>query len=723
MSTIARFTLVEIIGAESSHASVQPWDPAAYEQPGLDTAHRILGVTMTASESQEPVAVMRRGVLRDVARQNGETWAVGDVLWAKSDGSITKTRPAAPLPFVLVGTVFETINTLHTVDVDVRVLPSLGELSGVSVETPADLDVLIYKVATHVWEPRRLVHNTDLDGLATASAHPASAITNTPAGDIAATTVQAAIDELDDEKVKVAGQLGGTADSPTVIGVTETGGPTALTFGAIGDGKFLKRDGTGIVGADAAGGATALDDLTDVDAPAPDDGDVLTWDDGNAEWIAAPPAGGPPSAHATSHVTGADQLADVVGDGGSGGTHGLVPAPAAGDAAAGKFLKATGGWAVPSATVAELDDIGDVNAAAPDDEDVLTWDDGAGAWVPAAVATIGANMRRDFQEFTAAGADSWTKPTTFTPRLVRVVVIGGGGGGGGGGGSTGAARRQGGAGGGGGAFAEAWFDADDLGSTESVYVGTGGAGGAGYSGAGSGNGNDGSVGETSTFGTTVRLSAYGGGGGYRGTAGGGNSAGVGGGGGGTGGAGATGTATTGTGGLPGGQATAFGTLSQVGGGGGAGSPGTSNQPGCSAEHGGAGGGGHTSSGVKGAGGSSLWGGGGGGDGGGTDATPAIQGGTDGGTSGTCTAGGGGAKGTDGASPTAGTDGADGNFRIAGSGGGGGGTTITATTNGANGGAGGQPGGGGGGGGACTTSATAGTGGAGGDGVVRVWTFG
>lgn len=38
----------------------------------------------------------------------------------------------------------------------------------------------------------------------------------------------------------------------------------------------------------------------------------------------------------------------VVGDGGSGGVKGLVPAPAAGDAAAGRFLKADGSWAVPA---------------------------------------------------------------------------------------------------------------------------------------------------------------------------------------------------------------------------------------------------------------------------------------------------------------------------------------------------------------------------------------
>jgi hypothetical protein len=47
-------------------------------------------------------------------------------------------------------------------------------------------------------------------------------------------------------------------------------------------------------------------------------------------------------------------LSPVVGDSGSGGTKGLVPAPAAGDAAAGKFLKADGTWAAGSGGVSIL---------------------------------------------------------------------------------------------------------------------------------------------------------------------------------------------------------------------------------------------------------------------------------------------------------------------------------------------------------------------------------
>lgn len=165
MATLVRFRLVQIAAAADGHPTVTPWSPTAYEQPGLSTAHKLLGVTMTDSEFEEPVAVMRRGIMRDVARQNGETWAVGDVLWAKSDGTITKTRPSAPLPLVLVGTVFETVGVAHTVDVDVRALPSLGELSGVSVETPADKDVFIYQGAANYWEPRQLDHGADLAGL------------------------------------------------------------------------------------------------------------------------------------------------------------------------------------------------------------------------------------------------------------------------------------------------------------------------------------------------------------------------------------------------------------------------------------------------------------------------------------------------------------------------------------------------------------------------------
>jgi hypothetical protein len=68
-----------------------------------------------------------------------------------------------------------------------------------------------------------------------------------------------------------------------------------------------------VIGAGGGGGALALDDLTDVNAPAPNDGDVLTYDDGSGEWVAAAPTGGSGSGSAASdpvfHVAGALSVA------------------------------------------------------------------------------------------------------------------------------------------------------------------------------------------------------------------------------------------------------------------------------------------------------------------------------------------------------------------------------------------------------------------------------
>jgi hypothetical protein len=53
----------------------------------------------------------------------------------------------------------------------------------------------------------------------------------------------------------------------------------------------------------------------------------------------------PPKAVAIADLT--TKLTAVVGDSGTGGTKGLVPAPASGDASNGKFLKADGTWTKP----------------------------------------------------------------------------------------------------------------------------------------------------------------------------------------------------------------------------------------------------------------------------------------------------------------------------------------------------------------------------------------
>lgn len=110
----------------------------------------------------------------------------------------------------------------------------------------------------------------------------------------------------------------------------------------------------------------------------------------------------------------------------------------------------------------------------------------------------------DYQAFTASG--TWTKPSG-TSSSSRVLVQAWGAGGGGGSGSGGRG------GGGGGGYKEKWFLASDLGSTETVTVGSGGAAGA--------------AGGTSSFGAFLTVYAGGAGGDANGTASGGGGGGAG----------------------------------------------------------------------------------------------------------------------------------------------------------------------------------------------------
>ena len=96
--------------------------------------------------------------------------------------------------------------------------------------------------------------------------------------------------------------------------------------------------------------------------PAPSSGDASAAKFLKADATWAVPAGtGVTSARTistTAPLTGGGDLSadrtlaisNMVGDSGSGGTKGAVPAPAAGDAAASRFLKADGTWAIPAGT-------------------------------------------------------------------------------------------------------------------------------------------------------------------------------------------------------------------------------------------------------------------------------------------------------------------------------------------------------------------------------------
>lgn len=68
----------------------------------------------------------------------------------------------------------------------------------------------------------------------------------------------------------------------------------------------------------------------------------------NVIWQVDPTAAGTDASTGQPYFDTSAYMPDMVGDTGSGGSDGLVPAPPSGSAAAQKFLKADGTWAVPA---------------------------------------------------------------------------------------------------------------------------------------------------------------------------------------------------------------------------------------------------------------------------------------------------------------------------------------------------------------------------------------
>ena len=95
---------------------------------------------------------------------------------------------------------------------------------------------------------------------------------------------------------------------------------------------------------------------------------------------------------------------NFVGDSGSGGVNGLVPAPGAGDAAAGKFLKASGSFVIPPTMV------GDSGSG------------GTAGYVPAPPA--GSNAAGDFLSAGGTFVNPGTNPASFNTGLAYAIAAG-----------------------------------------------------------------------------------------------------------------------------------------------------------------------------------------------------------------------------------------------------------------------------------------------------------
>jgi hypothetical protein len=121
----------------------------------------------------------------------------------------------------------------------------------------------------------------------------------TGSGTAALTTYTAAARTVDDDATvaDMVNTLGGATSTGTGGLVRAgspalTGTPTAPTAAPGDDSTTLATTEYVDTAVAAGGGASALDDLTDVDAPSPNDGDVLTFDSGSGDWVPVAPGSG-----------------------------------------------------------------------------------------------------------------------------------------------------------------------------------------------------------------------------------------------------------------------------------------------------------------------------------------------------------------------------------------------------------------------------------------------
>ena len=130
----------------------------------------------------------------------------------------------------------------------------------------------------------------------------------------------------------------------------------------------------------ATGETGALGNLTDVAVDGAADGAMLVLQAGY--WVDYTPA----------EVTAT--LAPFVGDSGAGGLQGLVPAPAPGDAVAGKVLGAGGAWIVPPSGSgggsSSLAGLSDVSISSPVNLSLLQYFSADGKWHNASLSALGA---------------------------------------------------------------------------------------------------------------------------------------------------------------------------------------------------------------------------------------------------------------------------------------------------------------------------------------------
>ena len=257
---------------------------------------------------------MMQGLLDGLSILPTSTWSDGNPVYLGSTaGSITPNKPYAPNHLVYLGFVTTASNgSAGRMYVRVQNGYELDELHNVQAQSPATNDVLYY-FGSNQWKTASIstILGSSLNGILYANGSNVTALQK-------------------------------TSSNIQLLGWTTGLGYSFIDYISL---PLFNTTDKGLVPAATSGSSTDLF-LTSAG----------TWAKINLSGIAnqlsktilANTTGSTGAVSAVSISSITTDLSTVVGDTGSGGTKGIVPAPSAGDAAAGKFLKADGTWTTPS---------------------------------------------------------------------------------------------------------------------------------------------------------------------------------------------------------------------------------------------------------------------------------------------------------------------------------------------------------------------------------------
>ncbi len=196
-------------------------------------------------------------VVADITARNALTPSTGDIAFV-TDASADATVGSGAATYVWDGSAWVKISEAEGIDFTLTAADITNVASGnlVATDVQAALNELQTDVDTRAVDSTvvHLAGAESITGIKTFTAQPsgiaASSIVNTPAGNIAATTAQAAIDELDSEK-----QADVVTTRGDVIRGSSAGAAERLALGS--NGTFLKSDGTDAAWSNVINGGTA----------------------------------------------------------------------------------------------------------------------------------------------------------------------------------------------------------------------------------------------------------------------------------------------------------------------------------------------------------------------------------------------------------------------------------------------------------------------------------